>query len=330
MSGTENANWNPGCEVTEYNVHIPVMLTEVLSYLRKDVPDYVVVDMTIGRAGHAANILSTLGANCFLYGFDRDIDAIDYSQKKLGKYGSNFKLFKDRFSDAIRLLRSNGVKGADFILFDIGVSSPQFDDPERGFSYRFDAPLDMRMDQGQKLTARMVVNDYSPADLERILRDYGGETFALPIAEAIVKARKEKPIATTFELVDVIKGALPERILHHKGHPAKKAFMAIRYEVNDERKELERALNDSIRFLNLGGRVCVITFNSDEDALVKKTFQSYCPQSVISRFLPPLPGEGQQEYRILTHKPVKPSKAEEEVNPRAESALMRVLERSGV
>lgn len=326
MSSTRDTQERAEIEATEYNIHIPVLLTEVLSFVRDDVPNYVVVDMTLGRAGHSSSILQKLKNNCYLYAFDRDLTAIDFSQKKLSKYGDNFKIFHSPFSKAVEILKNNGLKGADFILFDIGVSSPQFDDPSRGFSYRFDGPLDMRMDETQSLTAAKVVNEYSEGDLKRILYEYGGEDFAGPIARAIVKRREEKPITRTLELVDVIKSALPERVLRKKGHPAKQTFMALRYEVNDERAELEKALKDSIQFLNHGGRLAVITFNSDEDRVVKDIFKEYGPKSIISRFLPPSPDE-KSEYHALTRKPILPDEYERAVNPRSESAKLRVLER---
>lgn len=327
MFGAEHVERkDPGLDLTDCNVHIPVMLPEVLSYVRTQIPNYIVVDMTLGRAGHASNILQKVGQNGFLYGFDRDEEAINFSYSKLSGVSSNFKLFHLPFSKAVGALQNNGVNGADFILFDIGVSSPQFDDPKRGFSYRFDAPLDMRMDESQALTAEAVVNEYSEKDLKEILWEYGGEEFAGPIAKAIVRERQKTPIKTTFQLVDVIKSALPERVLHKKGHPAKQTFMAIRYEVNDEKKELETALEAAVKFLNPGGRCVIITFNSAEDATAKKIFQSFVPQVVISRFLPPLPGKD-SEYRILTKKPLMPDAEERSVNPRSESAKMRVIER---
>lgn len=314
-------------EMTEFNIHIPVLLEEVLSYVSPDIPDMTVMDMTIGRAGHASNILYSF-PNAFLYGFDCDQSAIDFSQRKLAEIAPDrFKLFHCKYSQAVETLKERGITGADFILFDTGVSSPQFDDPQRGFSYRFDAPLDMRMDKSQSLDARTVVNEYSESELSRIIYEYGGEKYARQIARQIVIHRKHQPINTTFELVDAIKAALPERVLRKPGHPAKQTFMAIREEVNNERDEMETSFKDAIRFLNHGGRCCIITFNSDDDALVKKIFLEFCPRHSSSRFLPPLPEE-ESEYRILTKKPIVPSRVEEEDNPRSEPAKLRVIERS--
>lgn len=327
MPRTANIGREPLSDVTEYNIHIPVLLTEVLSFVRDDLPDPVVVDMTVGRAGHASNILQKLGDDATLYGFDRDLQALDFSEKKLSSYPQKHKLFHAKFSDAVETLEQYGVEGADFILFDIGVSSPQFDQPNRGFSYRYDAPLDMRMDTTQKLTAERVVNAYSLEELKRIFFDYGEERYAAPIAKAIVAARSQKPIRTTYELVDVIKRALPEHVLHKKGHPAKQVFMALRYEVNDERNELLKGLEEAVRFLNPLGRVAVITFNSQEDEIAKSVFDSFVPKKKISRFLPFPSEEGDAPYQILTKKAIAPDREEEAVNPRSESARMRVIER---
>lgn len=327
MSSSERSKTSAAEQVTEYNIHIPVLLTEVLSFVRTDIPNMVIVDMTIGRAGHSSNILEMVDNTASLYGFDRDPAALSYSEQKLSHYSQSHKLFHSKFSQAIPTLKEYGLRGADFILMDIGVSSPQFDDPERGFSYRYDAPLDMRMDNTQKLTAREVVNTYSADELKRILFEYGGEKFAGPIARKIVEDRAKKPIETTFELVDVIKKALPERILRKKGHPAKQTFMALRYEVNDEKNELINGLSQAVEFLNPMGRVAIITFNSEEDEIAKNIFMKYAPKKTFNRFLP-IPTEDEKcPYEILTKKPILPDKDELEFNPRSESAKMRVIER---
>jgi len=309
-----------------FNEHTPVLLNEVLSFLEPKKKDYVVVDMTLGRAGHSLNILKKLNNNCVLYGFDRDIEAIDYAKEKFDEANANYYLFHSPFSKAVEKMREVGLEGVDFILYDIGVSSPQFDDPKRGFSYRFDGPLDMRMDQNQKLTAETVVNSYSESELRKILFEYGDEPFAGPISKAIVNERNKKPIKTTYELVNVIKSLLPEKVLRKKGHPAKKTFMALRYEVNDEKRELINSLKDSIQFLNHKGRVAVITFNSEEDRIVKNIFKSFGPKLNPSRYLPES-NEEKSEFRIITKKAIKPSEEEMRSNPRSESASMRVLER---
>lgn len=327
MSRTESVRRNPLNDVTEYNIHIPVLLSDVLSFVRTDVPNMVVVDMTLGRAGHSSNILQKLDDKAKLYGFDRDPQALVYSEKKLSNYPQYHKLFHARFSEAVPTLKEFGVEGADFILFDIGVSSPQFDDPERGFSYRYDAPLDMRMDTTQKLTAKDVVNTYSEEELRRILSEYGEEKFAPAIAKAIVLRRKDNPIETTYQLVDVVKQALPEAVLHKKGHPAKQTFMALRYEVNDERKELTQGLTQAIAFLNPMGRLAIITFNSEEDEIVKKTFLEFAPHKTFNRFLPLPVEEKDAPYAILTKKPILPDRDEQQMNPRCQAAKLRVIER---
>lgn len=306
--------------------HIPVLLNEVLSFVNVDVSNYVVVDMTLGRAGHSSKILEKLNKSFKFYGFDRDSEAINYCQEKLRTYGDKIHLFHSPFSKAIDILKEEKVEGADFILYDIGVSSPQFDDPRRGFSYRFDAPLDMRMDQTQSLDAKKIVNEYSENDLARILSNNADEPFARQIAHQIVKSREEKPILTTFELVDVIKKGLPERVLHKKGHPAKKTFMALRYEVNDEKNELINSLKKSIKFLKPQGILLVISFNSEEDRLVKSVFKSFLPTEVASRYYPMSENE-KSDYVILTKKPILASNEELERNPRSESALMRVIQK---
>lgn len=322
MSSSESSQIQ---SLSEYNEHIPVLLNEVLSFIDKDKKGQVVVDMTLGRAGHSINIMNMLDKSSILYGCDRDESALTYSKIRLSSIKQKHYFIHNVFSKDIESLKELGVKGADFILMDIGVSSPQFDDPNRGFSYRYDAPLDMRMDTTQTLTAKEVVNTYSQEELKRILFEYGGEKFAGPISKRIVIERQVKPIETTFELVDVIKKALPERMLHKKGHPAKQTFMALRYEVNDERNELEKGLNDAIQFLNVGGKLLVISFNSDEDEMVRNTFLSYAPKVTFNRNLP-LP-DINAPYSILTKKGLTPSSKELEENPRSASAKLRVIER---
>lgn len=322
MSGTEGISVE-SLEGQSHDEHIPVLLEEVLGFVPTD-RDLVVVDMTLGRGGHSSKIMANLSEGSMLYGFDRDQEALDFCERRLSDV--NHRFFHEKFSSAIDTLRKNGIKGADFILFDIGVSSPQFDDPKRGFSYRYDAPLDMRMDETQELTARHVVNTYSADELKRILFQYGGEKFAGPIARRIVERRAERPIETTFDLVEVIKSALPERILHRKGHPAKQTFMALRYEVNDERNELGKGLSSAIEFLKSGGRVAVIAFNSDEDAIVRNTFLSFSPKQTFDKYLP-VDSSEIEPYSILTKKAIHPSKEEEERNPRSKCATLRVIER---
>ena len=221
----------------ESNYHAPVLLNETITLLDLK-PNSIVVDMTLGRAGHSSEILKKIPFG-YLYGVDRDQTALEFSKQRLSKIGNNFTLIHSNFSDAVDELKKIGVTHVDAILYDLGVSSPQFDNPERGFSYRFDAPLDMRMNQEDKLTAEIVVNTYSYEQLRHVIYDYGEEKFASLIAREIVNSREIKPIHTTFELVDVIKKALPNKVLSKVGHPAKQTFLGIRYEVNKEKTEIE-------------------------------------------------------------------------------------------
>lgn len=321
MSGTEGST-NESLDDGKFNEHVPVLLDEVIGFVENR-HDMVVVDMTLGRGGHSSKIMEK-AKDATLYGFDRDMQALAYCEDKFKNVKHSF--FHERFSNAIDTLKDNGIEGADFILFDIGVSSPQFDDPRRGFSYRYDAMLDMRMDLSQSLTAKDVVNTYSAEELKRILFQYGGEKFAGPIARKIVEERKKKPIETTYELVEVIKSALPERILHQKGHPAKQTFMALRYEVNDEKNELTKGLEAAIGFLRPKGRVLVIAFNSEEDTMVRNTFQRFCPKQIFDKYLP-IDKSNESPYVILTKKAIVPTKQEEERNPRSKCATLRVIER---
>jgi 16S rRNA (cytosine1402-N4)-methyltransferase len=307
--------------------HRPVLCTEAIEGLNLHA-DSIVVDMTLGRAGHSSKILSVI-PHGFLYAIDKDLTALSYSKSVLKEIGSNFLLLQGNYSQMFSLLEERGVKSADAILFDIGVSSPQFDNPERGFSYRFDGPLDMRMDQSQKLSAYDVVNSYSEEKLREIIYKYGEDNSAPEIARAIVRARVEKPISTTFQLVDVIKSALPAFILNKKGHPAKQTFQAIRYEVNNELTELQSGLKSALDFLAVGGRIAVITFNSLEDRTVKDEFRSVASYPSENRHLPPQMDRKPLQFRLVTHKPIEPSAEEIELNPRAQSAKLRIIERTG-
>lgn len=252
--------------------HYSVLLQESIDQLAIR-PDGIYVDGTLGRGGHSAEILKRISKG-HLYAFDRDASAIEESYDCLMAVGNNVTLIHSNFSNLKSELAMRGVNAIDGMVLDLGVSSPQFDEAERGFSYRFDAPLDMRMDQSQELTAYTVVNEWEYQDLVRIFFQYGEESFAKQIARKIESARKQKPIETTFELVDVIKSALPAKILNKKGHPAKKVFQAIRIAVNDELDELQIVLKDALDLLNVGGRLCVISFQSLEDRMVKETFHA--------------------------------------------------------
>lgn len=310
----------------EFN-HVSVLLNESIDSLNLR-PDGIYVDATLGGAGHSKRILERLDeqANGKLYGFDKDYEAINHACRILSEVGSNFKLIHSDFSNLREKLLDEGVCEIDGILFDIGVSSYQFDNPERGFSYRFDAKLDMRMDQSQRLDAYAVVNTYSEAQLKKIFYEYGEEKFSRQISAKIVEERKKKPICTTFELVEVIKKALPSYVLNQKGHPAKQVFQAIRIEVNDELGALKSALSQALTLLKKGGRCAVITFHSLEDRIVKNMFRDACSSHDHVKGMASLNGN-EQPYRLITRKPIVSDEQELSTNNRAHSAKLRVIEK---
>lgn len=305
--------------------HIPVLLQETIDALNVK-PNGVYVDCTLGRAGHSSLLLSRLGAEGHLYCFDLDEEAIEESAPKLAAVSKNFTIFHSSFADIKARLEEAGVSKVDGIMADLGVSSPQFDEASRGFSYQEDARLDMRMDQSQPLSAYEVVNQYSEKRLEEIFFAYGEDHDSRAVARAIVRRREQKPIETTFELVDVIKSAKSKKKLEKKGHPAKQIFQAIRIEVNGEEDSLTKLLDDAPGLLNPGGRLAVITFMSLDDRLVKHRFQALSVP-VVDRHAISLPGEEEMPYRIITKKPILPSEEELERNRRAASAKLRVLEK---
>ena len=309
----------------EYDFHIPVLCKEAIDLLNIQ-PNSICIDMTLGRAGHSSKILEKIPEG-YLYATDKDTDAISYSTKKLETIRNNFKIYHLPFSKVIAQLKQDGITQVDCILFDIGVSSPQFDDPSRGFSYRFDSKLDMRMNKDQKLSAYEVVNTYSEEELRHIISYYGEDPYAYKIARQIVINRQEKPIETTFQLVDAIKQALPSYILNKKGHPAKQTFQAIRYEVNNEIYELENGLKEAIEFLSVNGRCAIITFNSLEDKIVKDIFKSYTSRPSVNRNQPPVLNQEPIKYTLVTRKPIVPSQEELKNNPRSEPSKLRVIER---
>ena len=309
----------------EYDFHIPVLCKEAIDLLNIQ-PNSICIDMTLGRAGHSSKILEKIPEG-YLYATDKDTDAISYSTKKLETIRKNFKIYHLPFSKVIAQLKQDGITQGDCILFDIGVSSPQFDDPSRGFSYRFDSKLDMRMNKDQKLSAYEVVNTYSEEELRHIISYYGEDPYAYKIARQIVINRQEKPIETTFQLVDAIKQALPSYILNKKGHPAKQTFQAIRYEVNNEIYELENGLKEAIEFLSVNGRCAIITFNSLEDKIVKDIFKSYTSRPSVNRNQPPVLNQEPIKYTLVTRKPIVPSQEELKNNPRSEPSKLRVIER---
>lgn len=303
--------------------HVTVLLRETVDAL--DVkPNGTYVDMTLGRGGHSSLILSKLSMYGRLIGIDQDIDAINKTKSRLEKQGKKVYLFQTNFQNFNQCLRQLEIEEVDGFVFDLGVSSPQFDDKDRGFSYRMDARLDMRMDRTQYLDAYRVVNEYSVKDLTRIFREYGEEKFAFQIAKNIEKARSEKPIETTFDLVEIIKKTLPPKVLEKKGHPAKQVFQAIRIEVNNELNVLEDTLKRAIATLKIGGRCAVISFHSLEDRIVKEIFKS---NSFVEGDRLNFNTEKEVKYKLVNKKVIIPSEEELEDNPRSKSAKLRVIER---
>ena len=304
--------------------HVPVLLKEVIEGLniRKD---GIYLDCTLGRAGHSQEILKRLDKG-LLIGLDQDKEAIAKSDEILKNVGHNYRLIKTNFVNLTQVLEDSNIPGVDGILMDLGVSSPQFDEKDRGFSYREDARLDMRMDQEQSLSAYEVVNTYSLEDLTKIFKEYGEERFSYPIAKNIVKRRSEKPIETTFELVDIIKRSKPAKELNKIGHPAKQIFQAIRIEVNDELNILKKAVTDALKVLKPhGGRLAIITFHSGEDKIVKTIFKDAAVSEGNRNDLP-LQNE-EKDYRLITHRPIVASEEELEKNHRSVSAKLRIIER---
>ena len=306
--------------------HQSVLLDEAIEMLQIK-EDGIYVDCTLGRGGHSSEILKRCSGG-WLYAFDLDQNAIDESTPRLLAIGRNFTCIHSAYENLGSVLDEKGVMEVDGILLDLGVSSPQFDDPERGFSYRYDARLDMRMDQDQKLDAWTVVNTYDKKELTRILRDYGEEPFANKIAAAICRQREVKSIDTTFELVDVIRSALPNSVLHKKGHPAKQSFQAIRIEVNNELGQLPIVLKEGLKRLKPGGRMAVITFHSLEDRIVKNVFKEAAVPKKVDKRLPQL-GIENLDYQLVNKKPVLAASDEIEANPRSHSAKLRVIEKKG-
>lgn len=306
-----------------YN-HISVLLNESIQQLNIK-KNGVYVDCTLGGGGHSSEILKRI-PNGHLYAFDQDSFAINTADEKLKKIASNYTLINENFVNIKVALEEENVHGVDGILYDLGVSSFQLDIPERGFSYRFDGPLDMRMDQTAELDAYTVVNTYDEKSLVRILFEYGEEKFARLIARKIVSEREKKPIETTLELVEIIKKALPASALRNSSHPAKQSFQAIRIEVNHELDILKKALEDGLSILNKNGRMVVITFHSLEDRIVKKLFKEKTTLQ-LPKDLPYIPEGYEIEFKLINSKVILPSESEISNNLRSHSAKMRVIEK---
>lgn len=309
------------------NEHKPILLNEVIEGL--DIKsDGVYLDLTLGRAGHSKEILKRLSLNGLLIGIDQDEEAISYSRVELSKISNRYKIVKSNFSNIKNILSDLNISTLDGALFDLGVSSPQFDEDYRGFSYRFNNKLDMRMDLSSSLTAYDVVNTYSFKELLRVFKEYGEDKYSYNIAKNIVKERDIKPIVTTFDLVDIIKRSKPLKELNKVGHPAKQIFQAIRIEVNNELNVLKKALEDVINSLNINGRVCVITFHSLEDRIVKNLFKKYSvvEGNRINDFKKAKDIE-EANFIEINKKVIVPSEEEIINNPRSKSAKLRILKR---
>ena len=308
--------------MSEKPVHIPVLLNETIEALNIK-PDGIYVDCTTGFAGHSSEIAKRLTTGR-LIGFDRDPDAIKAAEEKLKDYPHT--LINRKFSTFDESLDEIGVDKVDGVLMDLGVSSYQLDTAERGFSYHEDAPLDMRMDDRQALSAYNVVNEYSESDLFHLIKNYGEDKFAKNIAKHIVMERQESPILTTKRLAEIVDHAIPMKMKKQGGHPAKRTFQAIRIEVNHELDVLEKNLNDMIDLLNLGGRFCIITFHSLEDRIVKNAFRTAQNPCVCPSDFPVCVCGRKPKGRVITRKPILPSGEEMEVNPRSKSAKLRIFE----
>lgn len=310
----------------EFN-HYSVLLNETIENLNIK-PDGIYVDGTLGGGGHAYQVASRLSEKGRLIGIDQDADAIAAAGERLKEFGDKITIIRSNYANMKEELHRIGVEKADGIVLDLGVSSFQLDTPERGFTYRDEnAPLDMRMDDRQSLTAKDIVNGYSEMDLYRIIRDYGEDKFAKNIAKHIVQERAKKPIETTGELTEIIRASIPMKVQVTGGHPAKRTFQAIRIELNKELEVLQNNLDDMIDLLNPGGRICIITFHSLEDRIVKTNFKrNENPCTCPSDFPVCVCGK-KSKGKVVTRKPILPSEEELEVNSRSKSAKLRVFER---
>ena len=308
--------------------HYSVLLNESIDGLNIK-PDGIYVDCTLGGAGHSSVILSKLNENGHLYAFDQDRIAIENAEAMLATYIEKgmVTLIKANFRNIKEELETLDVYGVDGILYDLGVSSPQLDQAERGFSYRYDAPLDMRMDQEQELTARVIVNEWPFGELVKIFYRYGEEKFSKQIARKIEKIRETQPIETTGELVEIIKDCIPAPARRKGGHPAKRIFQALRIAVNDELSAIEDSIEDGLKMLNVGGRMSVISFQSLEDRIVKVLFKEASSKEDTLPLLPILPEEYEADYKLISRKPILPNEAELSENSRSQSAKLRIIER---
>ena len=305
--------------------HKSVLLNETIDGLNIK-PDGIYVDGTLGGGGHAYEVCRRLGEKGSIVGIDKDAAAIEAASARLKDFGEKVTIVRSNYCDMKSKLHELGIDKVDGIVLDLGVSSYQLDTAERGFSYREDAPLDMRMDTRQKMTARDIVNDYTEADLYRVIRDYGEDKFAKNIAKHIVQARAVKPVETTAELSEIIRASIPMKFQKKSGHPAKRTFQAIRIELNRELDVLRDSLDDMIDLLNPGGRLCIITFHSLEDRIVKSAFRKNENPCTCPPDFPVCVCGKKSKGSIITKKPILPSEEELEYNSRSKSAKLRIFE----
>lgn len=305
--------------------HNPVMLRELIEYLACK-KNGIYIDGTLGRGGHTEAVLNELDSTGMLIAIDRDIAAIEEVNKKLGNF-QNLVLIHNNYVNIPEILENAGIAEVDGVFFDLGVSSPQFDDPERGFSYNHNSALDMRMDQEQSQTAADIVNNYSLNELTRIIKGYGEERWASRIASFIVKFRSKKKIKTTYDLVEIIKAAIPASARRSGGHPARRTFQALRIATNNELGQLEEMIEKVIPCLKKGGRICMISFHSLEDRIVKNKFRDLAKKCVCPPDFPICVCNKRAELKIINTKPITASIEEISINPRARSAKLRVAEK---
>ena len=306
--------------------HKSILLTECMDG-RSIKPDGIYVDGTLGGGGHSFHILERLGERGRLIGIDQDEDAIKAATKRLEAYENKVTIVRDNYEHFQTILSTLSIPKVDGILLDLGVSSYQFDEADRGFSYRFDAPLDMRMDRRQDFTAKDLLNSYSEAELYRIIRDYGEDKFAKNIAKHIVREREKKPIETTFELSEIISHAIPMKMRVQGGHPAKKTFQAVRIALNRELEVLEESIEEMIKALKPKGRLCIITFHSLEDRIVKKAFRTAEDPCICPKDFPICSCGRKSLGTVISRKAICPTALEMEENPRSKSAKLRIFER---
>lgn len=307
--------------------HQSVLLKETIENLNIK-PDGSYLDGTLGGGGHAEEVIKKLSEKGYFFGVDQDDAAVKAASERLSRYEKNVTILRDNYRNAVSLLKAQGVEGLDGIVLDLGVSSYQLDEAERGFSYRYDTPLDMRMDRRSELSAKEIVNHYTESELFHIIRDYGEENFAKNIAKHIIKAREEKEIETTFELNEIIKAAIPAKMRAAGGHPSKRTFQAIRIECNHELEALRDSLDDMISFLKPEGRICIITFHSLEDRIVKTAFKKNENPCICPPEFPVCTCGRRSKGKIITKKPILPTEEETERNSRAKSAKLRVFEKA--